>query len=250
MRLLDWMVRDGESFFRQGSNARHRAAHGVLAQIHAPVVGGYLTSFSTHPEADIELSIHARPILNGSPIMFPVCRVKWAVTDRGLAISLHVALFAFEQSDSGLSMASSRGWRFESPSRFDFQPTNGTKGTEGNEGTGPLAGGVPQPVAVQEGDRPGVHDYYHAQPIRGWSAGAPDFDKLVTPVNTSQPAFRLMAVDAPSLLVAAIVSLYGLEAHVAELNNLPGLPADAKIPLVPVSASGAWPNGGGRRRRK
>jgi len=61
-----------------------------------------------------------------------------------------------------------------------------------------------------EGDT-GAHCYYHSQPISSWDNNESGRLPVARPLNESHPAFPLMADDAPGLLVAMMVSLYGHE---------------------------------------
>lgn len=60
----------------------------------------------------------------------------------------------------------------------------------------------------------GIHSYYHAQPIMWWASD----DESISShnVNPSQPAFPIDADSPVTLLMAAILSCYGLD-RVAEL---------------------------------
>lgn len=62
----------------------------------------------------------------------------------------------------------------------------------------------------------GIHCYYHAQPIVGWVSGDTSISRH--DVNQSQPAFPIDADSPVTLLMAAVLSCYGLD-KVAELTR-------------------------------
>ena len=62
----------------------------------------------------------------------------------------------------------------------------------------------------------GIHSYYHAQPIVGWASG--DASISSHNVNQSQPAFPVDADSPVTLLMAAVLSCYGLD-EVAKLTR-------------------------------
>lgn len=63
----------------------------------------------------------------------------------------------------------------------------------------------------------GAHGFFHAQPIVGWTVG--DTDIRNDAVNMSQPSFPIDADSPVTLIVAAVISCYGLEYLSGLINN-------------------------------
>lgn len=233
-RLLEWLVRDGHNYFAGQPPRTHRLAHARLAERYQPMSKGYVDRFKSTADISLELHIHARPILHGSPVLFPVGKVRWKVTSQQLAMAVRFALFEVEVDDHDqVTIASSRGWRFETPSILDFIDDP------------PPPAGAQQPPVDHPFGGAGLHDHYHAQAIAAFSKDTDQFDNLVGPTNTTQPAFRLLARDAPTLVVASLVSLYGLDPFLGDLVHLPGLNQAVKEPLRPYQVTA--PGRGNRR---
>lgn len=231
-RLLRYVRKEGLAAFDLPANAKFLGLRDRLAERFSPATDAQLDALSRSPTADMSDFIYGPPVSKGDPTLLPVIRVKWAVQDSGdVTLAMRVALFGRDSAASS-GFSHSWGWRFETPNSLDPTLTPAASSTASsttssggdtavNKGA---AGQVASGITDRTGDDlpAGRHDYYHAQPLTSWSKGEGPLPKVVK-ANTSQPAFKLDAHNAPTLVAASIVSLYGLEDWVRGIRNLPGI---------------------------
>jgi hypothetical protein len=123
-------------------------------------------------------AIHLRPVLKGTPALLPVMRAYIDLSGERPDAQLRVALFDIDGTADNVV-----GWRFETPSKGDDE--NSSRGSD-----------------------TGMHDYHHAQPITALTRGQRFSDDQW--YNETTPAFLLDAYSPASLIIAMLVSLYGI----------------------------------------
>jgi hypothetical protein len=228
--LLQWLSHEADVYFRTAPK-KHKLAHDRLAGIYP------LTSdieFGRLRRGEVESMVghlHSWPIDHGNPVLYPVSKCELKRVDGVLNVRFQVGLFAMTDAGAGADsvndgtydVLASSGWRFESPSSWEQ-----SKAAVSEVKSKP--GAIAQTVV-------GSHEYFHAQAIQGFGKDG-KFEKVLLPVNERQPAFRLDANSCASLLMIALVSLYGLQPHLRGLLNQPEVASkDMRNALVPVKST-------------
>jgi hypothetical protein len=236
VHVLRWLLKDGDTYFRNEADDKERELHARLAQTFEQLTDRELDATRSTGVPPGDRFLHARPIRKGDPTMFPVMKIKWFF-GKYLTLGLHIGLFQLGDVENPIK--SSTGWRFETPSSWatgdDNNPLDKSKKKNKSETIQPSILKQPHDAADGTGDETakqvGLHEYFHAQAITGFEKDH-YFPNLVKPINSTQPAFRLEAWNTPSLSVNALVSLYGRDpAFFAPLTNSSGS----------VSQNNLWP---------
>lgn len=148
-------------------------------------IGSILSQAAGDPGQDEGTFLHGPPIMNGTPVLWPVMAPVW--DEEGLR-AIRVGLFGF-------GPRSAVGWRFEEPSAPP-EPTQ--KQLDAAERAG------------AEFHSTSTHGFFHAQPITELHVGrALIQDRPHPPLNCSQPAFVLDVPEPPYFPWAMVTSLYG-----------------------------------------
>lgn len=135
--------------------------------------------------------------------ILPLIGLRYKIGEESLSISLRAGLFQNSEKQ-----VVAFGYRFESPSRMDFEDS------EKNKDKAKLKIAVTDSVSTKKiSVNVGSHDFYHAQPIRTFKKNDSRYRLPCCPIwfTEKQPSFPLDAKCPVTLVLAFLIGIYGME---------------------------------------